>query len=144
MRHAMDLCDVAAFTVPMEKLSWMRPQYRHSVFIPVGANLPVSREAASRKTIARRGKLKIAVFSVTGGSATQKEIGEIVGAVRFASSHVGNLQLTVLGRNSKETESEFLKQDRKSTRLNSSHGYISYAVFCLEKKNVYYFLQLLL
>src|SRR2546422_3450444 len=30
--------------------------------------------------------------------------------------------------------------DRKSTRLNSSHGYISYAVFCLKKKkkNVYY------
>src|SRR2546429_6033733 len=28
---------------------------------------------------------------------------------------------------------EFLWQDRKSTRLNSSHGYISYAVFCLKK-----------
>src|SRR5256884_4881750 len=27
------------------------------------------------------------------------------------------------------------KEDRKSTRLNSSHGYISYAVFCLKKKN---------
>src|SRR2546422_4458028 len=27
------------------------------------------------------------------------------------------------------------QQDRKSTRLNSSHGYISYAVFCLKKKN---------
>src|SRR2546422_4848326 len=26
--------------------------------------------------------------------------------------------------------------DRKSTRLNSSHGYISYAVFCLKKKNI--------
>src|SRR4030043_277123 len=25
--------------------------------------------------------------------------------------------------------------DRKSTRLNSSHGYISYAVFCFQKKN---------
>src|SRR2546429_5304277 len=25
--------------------------------------------------------------------------------------------------------------DRKSTRLNSSHGYISYAVFCLQKTN---------
>src|SRR3989304_6229309 len=25
-------------------------------------------------------------------------------------------------------------RDRKSTRLNSSHGYISYAVFCLQKK----------
>src|SRR5256884_3267434 len=30
--------------------------------------------------------------------------------------------------------------DRKSTRLNSSHGYISYAVFCLKKKkhNIYF------
>src|SRR5687768_18077098 len=27
------------------------------------------------------------------------------------------------------------QEDRKSTRLNSSHGYISYAVFCLKKKN---------
>src|SRR5207245_10230838 len=27
------------------------------------------------------------------------------------------------------------EQDRKSTRLNSSHGSISYAVFCLKKKN---------
>src|SRR2546422_4398996 len=27
-----------------------------------------------------------------------------------------------------------IDEDRKSTRLNSSHGYISYAVFCLKKK----------
>src|SRR2546429_7208859 len=27
-----------------------------------------------------------------------------------------------------------VRADRKSTRLNSSHGYISYAVFCLKKK----------
>src|SRR2546429_3269308 len=27
-----------------------------------------------------------------------------------------------------------VRTDRKSTRLNSSHGYISYAVFCLKKK----------
>src|SRR2546429_4202889 len=30
----------------------------------------------------------------------------------------------------------FLARDRKSTRLNSSHGYISYAVFCLKKKKL--------
>src|SRR2546422_4579104 len=29
------------------------------------------------------------------------------------------------------------RRDRKSTRLNSSHGYISYAVFCLKKKKKY-------
>src|SRR2546422_2579134 len=40
-----------------------------------------------------------------------------------------------------ETEDAVLERpvvqrvDRKSTRLNSSHGYISYAVFCLKKKN---------
>src|SRR2546422_7088739 len=28
-------------------------------------------------------------------------------------------------------------KDRKSTRLNSSHGYISYAVFCLKKKKIH-------
>src|SRR2546429_1064797 len=30
-----------------------------------------------------------------------------------------------------------IDEDRKSTRLNSSHGYISYAVFCLKKKKIY-------
>src|SRR2546429_6430785 len=30
----------------------------------------------------------------------------------------------------------FTLPDRKSTRLNSSHGYISYAVFCLKKKKI--------
>src|SRR2546422_8501879 len=42
------------------------------------------------------------------------------------------------GGHSSEGRSEqaipLLSADRKSTRLNSSHGYISYAVFCLKKK----------
>src|SRR3989449_5967933 len=33
---------------------------------------------------------------------------------------------------------ERFRRDRKSTRLNSSHGYISYAVFCLKKKKKKY------
>src|SRR6266542_7028792 len=35
------------------------------------------------------------------------------------------------------------RSDRKSTRLNSSHGSISYAVFCLKKKKItyYYFIR---
>src|SRR2546430_5874805 len=32
-------------------------------------------------------------------------------------------------------QGQLLFQDRKSTRLNSSHSQISYAVFCLKKKN---------
>src|SRR2546422_7776621 len=38
---------------------------------------------------------------------------------------------TLLTRNITSPEA---RADRKSTRLNSSHGYISYAVFCLKKK----------
>src|SRR2546429_6463318 len=34
----------------------------------------------------------------------------------------------------RSTRRILVDQDRKSTRLNSSHGYISYAVFCLKKK----------
>src|SRR5687768_17638335 len=34
-----------------------------------------------------------------------------------------------------QIEAERRERDRKSTRLNSSHGYISYAVFCLKYKN---------
>src|SRR6266536_5072448 len=33
-----------------------------------------------------------------------------------------------------ERDAEFAEEDRKSTRLNSSHEWISYAVFCLKKK----------
>src|SRR3712207_7102048 len=35
-------------------------------------------------------------------------------------------------------ERESRVRDRKSTRLNSSHANISYAVFCLKKKNISY------
>src|SRR5687768_17951926 len=39
------------------------------------------------------------------------------------------------GRRVGERLAQWMRQpDRKSTRLNSSHGYISYAVFCLKKK----------
>src|SRR3712207_8740785 len=35
-----------------------------------------------------------------------------------------------------EVVSDFVQLDRKSTRLNSSHANISYAVFCLKKKTI--------
>src|SRR5687768_18260867 len=45
----------------------------------------------------------------------------------------------VLGRRPREDARRGVDRgtgDRKSTRLNSSHGYISYAVFCLKKKTL--------
>src|SRR2546429_3144341 len=40
------------------------------------------------------------------------------------------------GRTDQRKKRKKLERDRKSTRLNSSHGYISYAVFCLKKKRL--------
>src|SRR5687768_11684644 len=53
-------------------------------------------------------------------------------------THMGN-ELDIFGRKQFVTVVNHNKivaggLDRKSTRLNSSHGYISYAVFCLKKK----------
>src|SRR5687768_18351150 len=42
-------------------------------------------------------------------------------------------EIVVIGNAMKRGNPE-VEADRKSTRLNSSHGYISYAVFCLKKK----------
>src|SRR2546427_6466307 len=38
--------------------------------------------------------------------------------------------------NDLERSRSFMRRDRKSTRLNSSHSQISYAVFCLKKKKM--------
>src|SRR2546422_3445211 len=46
----------------------------------------------------------------------------------------GALASTSLVTWTAERTSSASASDRKSTRLNSSHGYISYAVFCLKKK----------
>src|SRR2546428_13661511 len=41
---------------------------------------------------------------------------------------------TACGSGKKEQRRKIIRTDRKSTRLNSSHDQISYAVFCLKKK----------
>src|SRR2546429_4301629 len=54
------------------------------------------------------------------------EEGHDLVLLRIAQAQLTNRHVNVVGN--------FGHRDRKSTRLNSSHGYISYAVFCLKKK----------
>src|SRR2546422_7409661 len=56
--------------------------------------------------------------------AKAHELARVIGA-----EHAPAREADVLGQGL-----HVLGRDRKSTRLNSSHGYISYAVFCLKKK----------
>src|SRR5699024_11398666 len=53
----------------------------------------------------------------------------------FADGYAQNVNPVVMNGISTSTSNhDFFSQDRKSTRLNSSHVSISYAVFCLKKK----------
>src|SRR2546430_12131461 len=65
---------------------------------------------------------------------TREVLGRLTGDVRitlFYSSQAGALRREMSDLLALYQEA----QDRKSTRLNSSHSQISYAVFCLKKKN---------
>src|SRR5687768_17782713 len=56
-------------------------------------------------------------------------------AVRFGNEEGDRVSESSAWRAEEDTPAaQSAWQDRKSTRLNSSHGYISYAVFCLKKK----------
>src|SRR2546428_7511406 len=66
----------------------------------------------------------------------QRSIGARIGQIRLVI--IQSQQLPGLGTwdmNVSDYESNLTDSDRKSTRLNSSHDQISYAVFCLQKKN---------
>src|SRR5688572_31333141 len=52
-----------------------------------------------------------------------------------ASVKAGDIKASAFGVHKGGLFRSFKKEDRKSTRLNSSHSQISYAVFCLKKKN---------
>src|SRR5687768_17701556 len=65
--------------------------------------------------------------------------GELVGggAVGLDLLHLGQREVEdalEVARRAGGVDGFVAAVDRKSTRLNSSHGYISYAVFCLKKK----------
>src|SRR2546427_4584656 len=64
----------------------------------------------------------IPIFGVRGGSSVGRAPGLQPGGRGFESHPL-------------HSTSDSMSPDRKSTRLNSSHSQISYAVFCLKKKN---------
>src|SRR5438309_8528392 len=70
-------------------------------------------------------------------------LGNLVGSTEAAEWHRGGDHLRALlaslrgGEQLIQMIAATVPLDRKSTRLNSSHSSISYAVFCLKKKNRY-------
>src|SRR2546422_3486117 len=67
-------------------------------------------------------------FGFSGFRFFGRHTWSFAGGPRFQNLHTAELQVW-RPKNLKPLK------DRKSTRLNSSHGYTSYGVFCLEKKD---------
>lgn len=105
MRQALRLVDLAVFTVPTEKLSWVPRDTSNAVFIPVGANLPLPGTTASPGSSAAGWPPTVAVFGITGGKAGQLESETITEAVRFAAKRIPSLRLLAFGRQADRAES---------------------------------------
>src|SRR2546429_4946688 len=73
-------------------------------------------------TLSLHDALPISEGGMQRGTASQSEVKEVFGSA-LAAQPSRPISFIL-----------YFERDRKSTRLNSSHGYISYAVFCLKKK----------
>ena len=99
MRRAVQSSNVAVFTVPVPLISWVKVHPPNAVFIPVGANLPVSASCSSGFRDKSHEGLRVAIYGITGGEAGKKECVRIVDAMRSAAAKVCKLQLRAFGRN---------------------------------------------
>lgn len=96
MRRALALADLAVFTVPPEKLSWLAAVPPQAVFVPVGPNLlipPMPSAHSSQDPVPT-----IGVFSITGGESGARETQIILAAARHAAQKLGKLRLSIFGR----------------------------------------------
>jgi glycosyltransferase involved in cell wall biosynthesis len=108
MQRLLRLADIAIFTLPREKISWIPANAKNVVFIPVGANLPNPEQSWTQPRNSKGGAPGVAIFSVTGSTAESQEVAVITEAVAYAAKQVGPVRLAVFGRNS-ETAGESLK-----------------------------------
>lgn len=102
MRRALDLADLAVFTIPTEKISWLPAISPHAVFVPVGPNLPIP--STPLEPSPQGSVPTIGVFSITGGGSGDRETRVIIAAARHASERLGKLRLSVFGRHAELRE----------------------------------------
>ena len=99
MKRLVGLSDLAIFTLPRDKISWLPAENQNFIFIPVGANLPAPERAWKEKRSSTGNKPIVAVFSLSDKPALAKEVSQIALAVSTAAKQVGPLEVVVLGRN---------------------------------------------
>jgi len=93
------------FTISMDKINWLAGDGGNCTLIPVGANFPeLSAQSRAYAVKDHEQRKTVAIFSVTGGPSTAREVADIGAAVKRANTAAGPLRLLVMGRGSKEAE----------------------------------------
>jgi glycosyltransferase involved in cell wall biosynthesis len=98
MRESLRLVDLSIFTVPLQKISWLRDVPQNAIFIPVGANLPSPERAWKKTETTSPGVPTIGIFSVTGGPM-QAEVRLIAETAAFVADQLGPIRIQLFGRN---------------------------------------------
>jgi glycosyltransferase involved in cell wall biosynthesis len=102
MRRVIGFADLAVFTVPPEKLSWLTAVPPNAFFVPVGANLPIP--SVPQAFSLQEPVPTIGVFSITGGESGARETQIILTAGRYAAQKLGKVRISIFGRHAKLRE----------------------------------------
>src|SRR2546430_5185576 len=86
------------------------------------------------RAYARRALYGVAVAVVCVQAVAQEKLQEVVVTAERREENIQNVPIAITAVTTETLRSKGVTEDRKSTRLNSSHSQISYAVFCLKKK----------
>src|SRR3712207_8357809 len=118
-----------AFKIPEDKIfvSYLSSE---DIYKPLDKKL-------SKKIIEKEYSITGEYILYVGGFSPRKNILGIIDAFsKLITSYKRDIKLVIAGKKGKSYSiyKERCNKDRKSTRLNSSHANISYAVFCLKKK----------
>jgi hypothetical protein len=107
LRKLYERSELAVFTLPLQKLSWLPAHREKATFIPVGANCP---ELPCHNFFENHNAKTIAVYGVTGGAQILLEVADIAFVVKQVCQSGQTLRLIMFGRGSLESESALRKE----------------------------------
>jgi glycosyltransferase involved in cell wall biosynthesis len=106
LRQLYARSNLAVFTVPVDKITWLPARHDKAVFIPVGSNFPeLDRNLKNNDALPSSGST-VAVFGITGGAQGVEEVSDIAYTLKCIQSKGVRLRLIAIGRGSAVFEEE--------------------------------------
>jgi glycosyltransferase involved in cell wall biosynthesis len=109
LRQLYARSNLAVFTVPVDKITWLPPQHEKAVFIPVGSNFPELDNKIANNDALPSSEPTVAVFGFTGGAQGVEEVSDIAYALKCVQAKGVRLCLIAIGRGTAVFEEELSK-----------------------------------